>query len=215
MSPDCTTPVVLEPAEPSMRHDHRSAGIVVGTLATIFIVTLFALVMTLFSHTASAAVLGVQTVSWHDRNQPNGEPYRADTPGLYLRTDSGWTVGAYSNSIGRLSVHAGYAASLALTERISAGLYVGAVTGYQHRTTHIEWCSTQPGSSDVQPCRQGLYLNWVTTESGGSKTYLAPLIAPSVAVKVSDSVALRLNVLPMPRDKGATAVNVAIEVTLP
>lgn len=201
------------PVDKRRREQRGASGLV--ALAATAALAFGAALMLLFAHTADAAELGIQTASWHDRNQPSGELYRTATPGLYLRTSSGWTVGAYSNSIGRLSVHTGYTATVALTERLSAGLYVGAVTGYQRRTTRTEWCSTQPGGSDAQPCRDGLYLNWVTTETGGSKTYIAPLVVPSVAIALTDSVALRINVLPMSHTKGATAVNAAFEVTLP
>ena len=47
-------------------------------------------------------------------------------PGLYFRSDTGWTVGGYRNSLGRTSVYGGYTLEYGLL-----ALTAGAVTGYQ------------------------------------------------------------------------------------
>jgi hypothetical protein len=164
---------------------------------------------------AGAETIGINLATWHDQHHDNGAAYRSTTPGLYMRAESGLTAGIYHNSIGRWSVHAGYSADLELTERVSAGLYVGAVSGYQRHTTRTEWCSAQPGGTDAQPCRDGLYLNWATTSDGGSsKTYLAPLVAPSLRVQLSGAAALRVNLMPKSREKGSSAINLSIEMPL-
>jgi hypothetical protein len=76
------------------------------------------------------AVVGLHTVSWHDHTQLSGEPYRSDTPGLYLRLDNGATAGVLHNSIGRWGVYAGWSWSTDQAEPVSASMTVALITGY-------------------------------------------------------------------------------------
>ena len=73
---------------------------------------------------AEAVTVGLHLASVHlpkrDFNNTN--------PGLYVRTDGGWTAGAYRNSLNRTSAYAGYTMEwgrLAVTG--------GAVTGYAEK----------------------------------------------------------------------------------
>jgi hypothetical protein len=70
---------------------------------------------------ADAATVGVHLASVHlpqrDFNNTN--------PGLYLRTDAGWTAGAYRNSLRRTSAYAGYT-----MEWGPVAVTGGIVTGY-------------------------------------------------------------------------------------
>lgn len=56
--------------------------------------------------------------------------YNNFNPGLAYRTDSGWTLGAYRNSIRRTSVYAGRQFDWGLTPDLQASVTVGAVSGY-------------------------------------------------------------------------------------
>lgn len=81
------------------------------------------LAMLIAAPRAEAGTVGLHLVSAHlpKRNFNN------TNPGLYYRSDSGWTTGVYNNSLSRASVYGGYSLqyrALALT--------VGGVTGYQH-----------------------------------------------------------------------------------
>ncbi len=54
--------------------------------------------------------------------------YNNSNPGMYYRTDEGWTVGAYRNSLRNNSVYAGYTWKFGALDVTTAG-----VTGYFHK----------------------------------------------------------------------------------
>ena len=54
--------------------------------------------------------------------------YNNSNPGLYYRTDEGWTVGGYCNSLRRNSFYAGYTWKFGALDVTTAG-----VTGYFHK----------------------------------------------------------------------------------
>jgi len=54
--------------------------------------------------------------------------YNNTNPGLYYRTDEGWTIGAYRNSLRKNSVYAGYTWKFGALDVTTAG-----VTGYFHK----------------------------------------------------------------------------------
>lgn len=71
---------------------------------------------------ASADTVGLHLGSYHP-GRPDLNPIN---PGAYVRTDKGWTAGAYVNSIKRISAYAG--------RTFSKGRFsvtVGAITGYE------------------------------------------------------------------------------------
>lgn len=74
---------------------------------------------------SNAQTIGMHTLSWHD--QPG---YHSSTPGLYVRTNTGLTVGAMQNSEGHAGAYAGYTASTDEQRRLSAAITVGLITGY-------------------------------------------------------------------------------------
>ena len=82
-----------------------------------------ALLGTFMSHGAQAATFGVHAGSVH---VPSGAYQNNFNPGMYLRTDDGVTVGAYYNTLRRVSFYAGYT-----VEYGPVGLLGGLVTGYQ------------------------------------------------------------------------------------
>lgn len=71
---------------------------------------------------AHAATVGVHLGSYHP-GRPDLNPVN---PGLYYRSDAGWTVGGYYNSIRRPSFYAGRTFDW---KRFS--VTVGGITGYQ------------------------------------------------------------------------------------
>lgn len=81
------------------------------------IMAAFILVVT--AKPCSADTMGVSLASIHDRGG-----LRTFTPGIYYSADSGVSLGAFSNSYGRLSTWAGYR----LGDRYAVTL--GVVTGY-------------------------------------------------------------------------------------
>lgn len=72
--------------------------------------------------TTAGLVLGIHLATAHSSGGMQGF-----NPGLYLRQDSGLTVGAYRNSYGRASAYAGWTFETA-DKRFA--LTVGAVSGY-------------------------------------------------------------------------------------
>ena len=71
-------------------------------------------------------VLGLHLATAHF-GAPDSLDLQAATPGVYLRTEAGLTVGAYVNSYGRGSAYAGWTFS---TTDGRWSITAGAVTGY-------------------------------------------------------------------------------------
>lgn len=81
----------------------------------------FALLAALLPHPADATTVGIHAVSLH-----GSRAYETVTPGLYVRTDSGVTLGVLRNSHGRMGTY------VAQTwERRGWALTVGGITGYE------------------------------------------------------------------------------------
>lgn len=109
---------------PEHRGATNAAGAFVAWAGVVLAcVVLFAVVLATSS--AHATTLGLHLVSVHSR-----PGYCDANPGLYLRTDSGWVVGAYRNSRCEASVYAAYALEHRFTPQWSAALALGAVSGY-------------------------------------------------------------------------------------
>ena len=70
---------------------------------------------------ARAGTIGVHVASMHFPERD----FNNFNPGLYYRSDLGWTAGAYRNSLRQVSAYAGYT-----WERGVFGLTAGAVSGY-------------------------------------------------------------------------------------
>lgn len=73
---------------------------------------------------ARADTIGVHVGSHH---MP-AKKYNNFNPGLYYRTDEGWTAGVYRNSLSRTSAYAGYTWKYGVLDVTTAG-----VTGYFHK----------------------------------------------------------------------------------
>ncbi len=84
---------------------------------------LAALAITACAGGATAGTLGAHVTSLHF---PQSD-FNNFNPGLYYRSDDGWTAGAYRNSLRRGSVYGGYT-----WESGRLGLTAGGITGYGH-----------------------------------------------------------------------------------
>lgn len=85
---------------------------------------LVALGAALLAPLASAGTIGLHVASQHfpEKN------YNNLNPGMYYRTDDGWTAGFYRNSLRRDSAYAGYTWKFGQLDVTTA-----AVTGYTHK----------------------------------------------------------------------------------
>ena len=70
-----------------------------------------------------AGTVGLHLASVHI---PARSAYNNVNPGVYYRSDAGWTTGAYRNSLSKTSVYAGYTLQYG-----RFGLTAGGATGYQ------------------------------------------------------------------------------------
>lgn len=73
--------------------------------------------------TAGAGTLGAHLASLHF---PQAD-FNNFNPGVYYRSEAGWTTGVYRNSLKRGTVYAGYTWQVG-----PAALTAGAITGYGH-----------------------------------------------------------------------------------
>jgi hypothetical protein len=71
-----------------------------------------------------AGTFGLHVASVHI---PARSAYNNVNPGVYYRSDAGWTAGVYHNSLSKTSAYAGYTLQYG-----RFGLTAGGATGYQH-----------------------------------------------------------------------------------
>jgi hypothetical protein len=92
-------------------------------------VAIAALILNLFASNAMAdAVVGLHIGTKHfDTNQQ----WNDSNPGLYIKTEQGYTFGAYRNSEWNNSVYAGKTFTYKLSSSIEVGSTVGVLTGYK------------------------------------------------------------------------------------
>lgn len=92
-------------------------------------------IVTLFLLLPTAAVanpcetVGIHAFSFHDK-----AGYKTFTPGIYCKTDSGWTAGALKNSEGRFGAYAGKTFE---TQSKVFAVTVGGITGYESAVTPL------------------------------------------------------------------------------
>ena len=86
------------------------------------LVALCAAALALIAPVARADTVGLHLASVHVPQRH----FNNTNPGAYYRSDAGWTMGGYRNSLRRTSVYAGYT-----WEYSALALTAGAVTGYQ------------------------------------------------------------------------------------
>lgn len=124
--------------------------------------------------TLASLVIGAHLHTVHvdsDKDLPVALRTTDHTPGLYLRTENGWTAGIARNSLGRASV---YLAQTIETADGRFALTVGAITSYQYRNVYGQ-----------QACRKGYQSvpgNECVWRHGATNAVLRPLVAPSWAI---------------------------------
>jgi hypothetical protein len=87
-----------------------------------------ALATALAAPAAPAATLGLHLASVHLPQRS----FNNFNPGVYYRSDAGWTGGAYFNSLERVTAYAGYT-----WQRGPLGLTAGVATGYDRAVQPI------------------------------------------------------------------------------
>jgi hypothetical protein len=134
-----------------------------------------------FDHLLNGLVIGVHLFSAHSRDGMNNV-----NPGVFVRTPSGFTAGAYENSVsGTRYAGAGeprristYAAWSFETSDGRFALTVGGATGYGRRAQVI--CL----ESNAQGCTTTQQLNHVST--------VVPFAVPSVRLPIAGNVSGRI-----------------------
>jgi hypothetical protein len=137
----------------------------------------------------TAAVIGMHIGSVH---VPASDHLQNVNPGLYVRAESGATVGFYRNSHGRHSVYAGWT-----FERGPFALTVGGITGYQRR--------------DVVCTGDRLAKGFTRCWDGDSSGPIGPLVAPSVRLPEFAGLTPRLTFMPKLAAKGHAVFHLTIE----
>jgi hypothetical protein len=103
-----------------------SRRLIVGRLASAALIVAALAILVLVPNKAQAQTVGLHLVTAHFANTSE-TPLRSVTPGLYVRFDSGATLGVYRNSDGATSAYAAFTVQTA-DERYA--LTGGVVTGY-------------------------------------------------------------------------------------
>lgn len=145
-------------------------------------------------------VLGVHLLSAHFPNE--GNPNNVN-PGIYVRTDAGWTAGVLRNTLRRTAVYGGFTFTTeAVSEDLPLSLTVGAISGYKKQRNVPRPCSESPNFNN------GYYTD-CTYSVGSAKTYLIPMLVPSAAVRLGGDVSARLSLL---KPRGSrTALHLSLE----
>lgn len=113
--------------------------------------------------------------------------------GLYVRSASGLTAGAYRNSMGRWSTYGGWT-----WDRGPFGLTLGIAYGYQRRQTNCRAVNV-PQDPSARVC----------DTSEGSPGAFAPFVSPSARLPAVFGLTPRLSFVPV--YKGSSVVHLSIE----
>jgi hypothetical protein len=137
-------------------------------------------------------IVGLHIASAHF---PEREIQSNDTPGIYARTNDGWTAGAVRNSYERWAIYAGK--QFEPFKHVS--LAVGVISGYQH---------------EDRPCtsREKHEHKWKTCWTGVTSQAISPMLVPSVHYEVAKDATVRLNYMPRwSKPNASEAINLAVE----
>lgn len=127
--------------------------------------------------------VGLHWLSGHSRGG-----FEAITPGLYLRTAEGATVGAYRNSYHRASYYVGVTQDLHVSPSVTASVTLGVICGY----------------------REG------QLGGGPSRTLVPhPLVAPSILIHDEAGTGARFTFLPPAHPKSSGVLHLGLEWKLP
>ena len=128
-------------------------------------------------------------------------------PGVYVRFDNGLTAGGYRNTIGRNSFYVGYTLE---GKETPFALTVGAITGYQKRSTVTQVVTPIPcpDPASMIRCSEG---HPETTWMGTSKGAVTLMFAPSIRLPEVLGVTPRVSVVPRLGAGSSTVVHLSIE----
>jgi hypothetical protein len=123
--------------------------------------------------------LGNKKMNWNDANR-----------GAYARWGNGLTLGTLRNSVARQSHYAAWSLERPLTSRLSAGLTLGVISGYDRLVA--ENPGTVPaGHHTAVRCNAAGLCRTVLL-----KPVLQPMVVPSVAWAATPRAALRVSFVP-------------------
>jgi hypothetical protein len=138
-------------------------------------------------------ILGLHLLSQH---YP-AEGLENRTPGVYVRTEEGWTAGAYRNSWARPSFYFGKVWAWEPHPSFDLAFTLALASGYQKRREAV--------SCDRVPASLGSFTHSCWIETGYSSTPLTILAAPSFRVGP-------MRIAGLPRTaRGAAVVHLSVE----
>jgi hypothetical protein len=133
-------------------------------------------------------VIGLHLVSAH---VPEAKYTNNENPGVFVRTESGWTAGIYRNSLKRTSVYGGFTFTTDAVAILPLSLTVGVVSGYKKR--RVETSCAALGISSVP------FSDVCFHYEGNSRTNASLMLSPSVALPAAQQyigVVPRLSYIP-------------------
>lgn len=156
---------------------------------------------------AQAQTVGLHVGSVHlDGQLQRVRGWNDVNPGVYVRWDSGLTVGAFVNSVKRRSHYVGWSWQARPMQGLEVALTLGALDGYDRLVADDFAGEPGPGQHvDVrcnaqQGCRRVLL-----------RPVVQPMVVPSVALWVDARTAARLSLLANVSKDGAHAVHLSLE----
>jgi len=166
---------------------------------------MLAITLAAATHAHAQTVIGLHLVTAHVPNRGQ----EGVNPGLYSRFSNGLTLGAYRNSLDRLSVYGGITFNVAGP----VDLTLGAVTGYKREEVAV------PSKTVMVPVGDGSVMAPVQRCSNGDRPpchvvrgltphNIAPLVAPSIRLPEVMGVVPRVSVM---LGGQCTAVHLSIE----
>lgn len=121
--------------------------------------------------------IGLHLVSVH---VPKRDYQHNFNPGIYVITEDGLTLGAYRNTLDRMSFYAGLTA-----ERGPFALTLGVTTGYQKRMVPV--ACADPANDKGNGC---------LSQRGSTNGVLQPFLTPSVRLPALAGLTPRLSYIP-------------------
>lgn len=148
------------------------------------------------------------TIGLHMGTMHSEPGLNSTNPGLYVKTEAGWTAGGYFNSFRRPSLYVGKTFE---TENKTWALTVGAVTGYSDvKASQVTYSHCHVVESiDPNTGRVGVLCSRDAIGRGSNS--IRPMIVPSVRVPIQGDYALRMTFVPRVEKGRSNAISFAIE----
>lgn len=148
--------------------------------------------------------LGLHLASHHLGN--DGRDWNNANHGIYARWASGLTVGTLRNSLYRQSTYVAWTWEHPVHSRITIGLTAGVTSGYDRLVQDNFAGQPGPGQHTAVRCSATGHCRTVLL-----KPVLVPLLAPSVAVRITPQLAARLSFLAKTGADAAHAMHLSAE----